>query len=152
MKNVLMMLAMLAMVAGCGRTAMYDAPDSDDVVAVIQIANHIGEGKEEASDDAGGWQMPVASAPARAGVFKVDGERTNEMGGDAEARLKPGEHTIQVFADDAGVLRFGDITWNFKGDKTYVIHVYSSDNAESDYRGELVEQSNPDKVLTKVNF
>lgn len=152
MKKLLAFAAMAVLVTGCGRTAMYSAPDADDVVAEITVTHHFDEGEEASDGRAGGFQMPMASAPARAEVFKVDGERTNEAGGDSAARLEPGEHTVQVVAEDGTVLRFGDITWEFKGDRDYVIHIYNSDKPDSDYRAELVDSANPDKVLKKVNF
>lgn len=152
MKKFLALAAMAVLITGCGRTAMYDAPDVDDVAADITVTHHFDDGSDDAAGGQGGFQMPMASAPARAEVFLVDGERTNEAGGDNQARVKPGEHTIRVVAEDSGVLRFGDITWEFKGDHDYVIHIYSSDKADSDYRAELVDTATPDKVLTKVYF
>lgn len=151
MKKLLALAAMAVLVTGCGRTAMYSEPDADDVAADIVVTHHFDEDDAEAKGS-GGFQMPMASAPARAEVFLVDGERTNEAGGNNEARVKPGEHTVQVVAEDGTVLRFGDVTWEFEGDRDYVIHIYNSDKADSEYRAELVDSANPDKVLTKVYF
>lgn len=152
MKKLLALAAMAVLITGCGRTAMYDAPDADDVVADITVTHHFDDDSGDAAGGQGGFQMPMATAPARAEVFLVDGERTNKAGGDNTARVEPGEHTIQVVAEDSAVLRFGDVTWDFKGDHDYVIHIYNSDKAGSEYRAELVDAANPDKVLTKVYF
>lgn len=151
MKKLMVMLAATALIAGCGRTAMYSEPEGEDV-AVIAVENHLNAGGEEKEDDGSGWQAPGSSSSARVGVFKVDGERTNEMGGNEAARLKGGEHTIQVFADDSIALRFGDVTWDFEAGQEYVIHIYKSDEADADYRAELVNSAQPDKILQKVAF
>jgi hypothetical protein len=86
------------------------------------------------------------------GVFKVDGERTNEMGGNEKARLRGGEHTIQVYADKSGSLRFGDVTYEFKAGTTYDIRIYSNKSDATDYRAELVNTAKPDQVLEEVEF
>lgn len=151
MKKLMVMLAATALIAGCGRTAMYSEPKGDDV-AVIAVENHLDDDAGEQAQDSGGWQAPGSSQPARVGVFKVDGERTNEMGGNEASRLKGGEHTIQVFADDSIALRFGDVTWDFEAGQEYVIHIYKNDDADTDYRAELVNSAAPDKILKKVAF
>lgn len=152
MKKLLALAAVAVLATGCSRTAMYDAPDADDVAADITVTHHFNDGSGGDDAAAGGFQMPMASAPARAEVFLVDGERTNEAGGDNTARVKPGEHTVQVVAEDGAVLRFGDVTWEFQGDHDYVIHIYNSDKPDSEYRAELVDAAQPDKVLKKVYF
>lgn len=152
MKKLLALAAVAVLATGCSRTAMYDAPDADDVVADITVTHHFDDGSEGEDAAAGGFQMPMASAPARAEVFLVDGERTNEAGGNNTARVEPGEHTIQVVAEDGNVLRFGDVIWEFQGDHDYVIHIYNSDKSGSEYRAELVDAAQPDKVLKKVHF
>lgn len=152
MKQVLTMLALATLVVGCaGRTAMYDAPDKDDQVAVIGVANRID------TDDGGGnqgsaWQAPGSNQPARVGVFKVDGERTSKTAGNEKARLRAGEHTIQVYADKAGSLRFGDFTYSFEAGKTYSIRIYSASSQAFTYRAELVNTAKPDRILEKVRF
>ena len=150
MKQLLMLLAMGALIAGCaGRTAMYDAPDKDADVAVVGVDNQI---TEESSGGEGGWQAPGSSQGTRAGVFKVDGERTNEMGGEDKARLRPGKHSIEVFADSAGSLRFGELEYKFEAGKTYSVRLYRNKTEDTDYRAELVNTANPDTVLEEVNF
>lgn len=151
MKQLLMMLAMVALIAGCGRTAMYDAPDADAEVAVVGVEDHISTDDTDASDG-GGWQAPGTSEGTRAGVFKVDGERTNEMGGEEKARLHPGEHSIEVFADSAGSLRFGSLEYKFQAGKTYSVRLYRNKTENTDYRAELVDTAQPDQVLEEVNF
>lgn len=149
MKQLLMMLAVVALIAGCGRTAMYDEPDQDTDVAVVGVDNQI---TKESGGDEGGWQAPGSSDGTRAGVFKVDGERTNEMGGEDKARLRPGTHTIQVFADSSGSLRFGELEYEFEAGKTYAVRLFRNKTEKTDYRAELVNTAQPDQVLEEANF
>ncbi len=151
MKQLLMLLAMVSLIAGCaGRTAMYDAPDEDANVAVVGVENHI---SDDSGDDSGNsWQAPGSDQGTRAGVFKVDGERTNEMGGEEKARLRPGNHSIEVFADSGGSLRFGSLEYKFEAGKSYSVHLYRNKTENTDYRAELVNSASPDTVLEEVNF
>ena len=151
MKQLLTLLAMVALIAGCaGRTAMYDAPDQDADVAVVGVKNQIS--KESSGDSDNSWQAPGSNQSTRAGVFKVDGERTNEMGGEEKARLRPGQHSIQVFADSGGSLRFGALEYQFEAGKTYSVRLYRNKTENTDYRAELVNTASPDQVLEEVNF
>lgn len=151
MKRVLAMLAISTLVVGCaGRTAMYNAPDKNDQVAVVGVSSHLESGDGEAQS--GGWQAPGGNQPARVGVFKVDGERTQKMRGADKARVRGGEHTIQVYADKAGSLRFGNITYEFQAGKTYDIRIYSNQSEATDYRAKLVNTAEPGHVLKEVEF
>lgn len=147
----LLALAAVALLAGCSGTGMYHAPDSGKT-AQVKVANHIDESKKANNSDNGGWQMPMGNTPSRAGVFKVDGDRTKKEGGDQSAVLEPGQHTIQIYADDGGILRFGELKYNFQANHKYEINVYASQKAETNYRIELVDVAQPDKVLTKEAF
>lgn len=151
MKQLLMLLAMVTLIAGCaGRTAMYDAPDENAEVAVVGVDNQISG--DSAGDSGNSWQAPGSDQGTRAGVFKVDGERTNEMGGEDKARLRPGKHSIEVFADSGGSLRFGALEYKFEAGKTYSVRLYRNKTEDTDYRAELINTANPDDVLEEVNF
>lgn len=137
----------LAMLAGCA-TPMYSAPDAEDA-AKLRIENLLDEGK--AGDDAAnGWVMPAMNAPSRAGLFTVDGERLEEQGGDNSALLVPGKREIQIFADDAGVLRFGTFTLKVQEGDEYIVRVRKGN--EASYVAEVVNANAPDTIVKEVNF
>ncbi len=151
MKQLVLLLAMVALIAGCaGRTAMYDAPDQDAKVAVVDIDNQISE--DGSAESGNSWQAPGGDTGTDSGVFKVDGERTSKMAGESKARLSPGEHSIQVYADSGGSLRFGGLQHDFDGGKTYSVRLFRKDTEDTNYRAELVNTANPDQVLEEVNF
>lgn len=153
MKKILTLLALVALVAGCAsRTAMYNAPDKNAEVAIVTIKNHLKESTEQTATAGPVWKTGHHSQPTRVGVFKVDGTRLDKQAGEAAARLRPGEHHIQIYADASGSLRFGDFRYDFEAGKTYVIHVYSSDSAKFSYRGELVVRGQPGQILKTFRF
>lgn len=151
MKQIVLLLAVVGLIAGCaGRTAMYDAPDQDAEVAVVGIDNQISDDGSEESGKS--WQASGGDTGTQSGVFKVDGERTSKMAGENKARLSPGEHSIQVYADSGGSLRFGGLEYEFDAGKTYSVRLFRKDTEDTNYRAELVNTANPDKVLEEVNF
>lgn len=137
----------LAVLAGCS-TPMYRAPAAGEA-AVLQIENLLDEGK---GDDAaaGGWVTPAMNTPSRAGFFTIDGERLEEQGGDERALLRPGKHEIQIFADDAGVLRFGTFTLKVDAGDKYLVRIRKG--TEASYQAEVVHAAAPEKTVKEVNF
>ena len=140
-------LCSVLVLAGCASTGMYDAP-SGDGLATLSIDNQLAAPAEESADS--GWQMPTSSE-AKASLFKVDGERISEQAGVDSVQLEPGKHAIEVFADQAGILRFGKFRYTFIENGTYQLRIKAA-NGNEDYALELIEVSAPETVLKSKNF
>ena len=126
-----LLLVLALAVTGCTRTAMYHPPGDDDPRARLSIESQLGS--NEASS---GWQMPGAGESTVA-IFHVDGERMAEKGGQQRVFVEPGEHSVEIFADHQGILRFGPLSHDFEPGRDYQILV---DEGEGDkrYRALLV--------------
>ena len=74
--------------------------------------------------------MPGAGESTVA-IFKVDGERLAEKGGEQRVFVEPGEHSVEIFADHQGILRFGTLSHDFEPGRDYQILV---DEGEGDKR------------------
>lgn len=133
----------LAMLAGCA-TPMYRAPDVRHA-AVLKIDNQLGQ-----NAGAGGGWMASASGAARAGIFTIDGERLDEQGGEESTTLRPGKHEIQIFADSAGILRFGTFVMQAVQGEEYVVRVRKGDTTS--YQAEVVNAARPDVIMQEVDF
>lgn len=120
-----LLLALALAVTGCTRTAMYHPPGEDDPKARLSIESQLGSNEESS-----GWQMPGAGESTVA-IFKVDGERLAEKGGEQHVLVEPGEHSVEIFADHQGILRFGILTFEFEAGRDYQILV---DEGEGDKR------------------
>lgn len=140
-------LCLVLVLAGCATTGMYDAPSGDDVVK-LSIDNQLAAPADD--EAAGGWQMPVSNE-AKASLFKVDGERISEQAGADSVDLEAGKHTIEVFADQGGILRFGKFRYTFEESGAYRLRIKAA-NGKGDYTLELIEAGAPDTVLKTKNF
>lgn len=138
---------MLALVlAGCATTGMYSTPKGEGLVT-LTAENQLSSNSQE---DTGGWQMPGQSTPARAAIFKVDGDRLAEQAGEAQATLTPGLHKIEVFADQGGILRFGQFHYEFEEEADYQVRIKAADGG-GDYQVELIKAASPSvPLLIKV--
>lgn len=146
MLRVLSLCSVLVL-AGCASTGMYDAPGGDQV-ATLRVDNQLSVPDDDGAD--AGWQMPTSSE-AKASLFKVDGERISEQAGAESVQLDAGKHSIEVFADQGGILRFGKFRYNFVENGAYQLRIKAADGKE-DYTLELIESSDPDVVLKTKNF
>lgn len=146
MLRILSLCSVLAL-AGCASSGMYDAPGGDGL-AVLSIDNQLSVPADDAADS--GWQMPTSSE-AKASLFKVDGERISEQAGAESVQLEPGKHSIEVFADQGGVLRFGKFRHTFEESGSYQLRIKAADGKE-DYTLELIESAAPDAILKTKNF
>jgi len=115
-------LVMALIVTGCTRTAMYHPPGKDDAQAKLSIQSDLGSNEKSS-----GWRMPGAGESTVA-IFKVDGERLSEKGGDERVSVEPGERSIEIFADHQGILRFGTLSHRFKAGGDYLIVVSDGDD------------------------
>lgn len=140
-------LCSVLVLAGCASTGMYDAPGGDEA-ATLSIDNQLSVPADDAAS--GGWQMPTSSE-AKASLFKVDGERISEQAGADSVQLEAGKHSIEVFADQGGILRFGKFRYNFAESTSYQLRIKAAGGAE-DYTLELIESDAPDAVLKTKNF
>lgn len=120
-----LLLVLALAVTGCSRTAMYHPPGEGDPRARLSIESTLGSNEESS-----GWQMPGAGESTVA-IFKVDGRRLAEKGGEQRVLVEPGEHSVEIFADHQGILRFGILTHQFEADRDYRILV---DEGEGDKR------------------
>ena len=79
-------------------------------------------------------RAPVAvdQAQARA-ALQQPSRRHNvaEKGGEQRVFVEPGEHSVEIFADHQGILRFGILTFEFEAGRDYYILV---DEGEGDKR------------------
>ncbi|MED5432147.1 MAG: hypothetical protein VX920_07405 [Pseudomonadota bacterium] len=144
MLRVLSLLSVL-MLAGCA-TGMYNEPDAEDA-AKLTVDNQL---SSTAQGDTGGWQMPVSTS-AKAEIFKVDGERISEQGGVESVFIDEGERSVEVFADQGGILRFGKFRHTFEEKGIYQVRIKAS-SGKGDYTLELVKASAPNDVLVSKNF
>lgn len=126
-----LLLVLALAVTGCTRTAMYHPPGEDDPQARLSIQSDLGTNEQSS-----GWQMPGAGESTVA-IFKVDGERLAEKGGDDRVSVEPGERSIEIFADHQGILRFGILSHQFKAGGDYLI-VVSDGEGDKRYRAVLV--------------
>ena len=78
-----LLLVLALAVTGCTRTAMYHPPGDDDPRARLSIESLLGSNEESS-----GWQMPGAGESTVA-IFKVDGERLAEKGGEHQGGGRP---------------------------------------------------------------
>ena len=140
-------LCSVLVLAGCASTGMYDAPGGEGL-AVLTVDNQLIVPAEDAADS--GWQMPTSSE-AKASLFKVDGERISEQAGAESVQLEPGKHSIEVFADQAGVLRFGKFRYTFEENGSYQLRIKAA-GGNDDYTLELIESAAPDAILKTKNF
>ena len=146
MLRILSLCSVLAL-AGCASTGMYHAPGGDGL-ATLSIDNQLSAPADDATDS--GWQMPTSS-DAKASLFKVDGERISEQAGAESVQLEPGKHSIEVFADQGGILRFGKFRYSFVENGTYQVRITAA-GGKDDYTLELIEVGAPDTVLKTKNF
>jgi len=146
MLRILSLLSVLTL-AGCA-TGMYNEPDADDA-AKLSVDNQLSVAAK--GDGGGGWQMPTSSS-AKAEIFKVDGDRISEQGGVESVFIDAGERSVEVFADQGGILRFGKFRHTFEEKGIYQVRVKPSSGNKGDYTLELVKASAPDDVLVSKNF
>ena len=146
MLRILSLLSVLTL-AGCA-TGMYNEPDAGDA-AKLSVDNQLSVASQD--ENAGGWQMPTSSA-AKAEIFKVDGDRISEQGGVESVFIDAGERSVEVFADQGGILRFGKFRHTFEEKGIYQVRVKPSSGNKGDYTLELVKASAPDDVLVSKNF
>ncbi|MBL4569617.1 MAG: hypothetical protein JKY21_00450 [Alcanivorax sp.] len=146
MLRILSLLSVLTL-AGCA-TGMYNEPDAGDA-AKLSVDNQLSVAAQ--GDGGGGWQMPTSSA-AKAEIFKVDGDRISEQGGVESVFIDAGERSVEVFADQGGILRFGKFRHTFEAKGIYQVRVKPSSGSKGDYTLELVKASSPDDVLVSKNF
>jgi hypothetical protein len=149
MKKVIMLLV-VALTSACASTGMYSTPSGSDT-ATVEVENLLDTGTQEATEGATGWQMPGMAAASRVGVFTVDGDRVDESGGDKMVTLDAGEHTIQLFADDGGMLRFKKFSMTFEEGAEYVIKVMRNDGKKN-FRATVANKAAPETVLEEVSF
>ena len=95
--------------------------------------------------------MPTSSA-AKAEIFKVDGDRISEQGGVESVFIDAGERSVEVFADQGGILRFGKFRHTFEEKGIYQVRIKPSSGTKGDYTLELVKASAPNDVLVSKNF
>ena len=110
-------LVSVLMLSGCASTGMYDAPTGEQA-ATLSVDNQLSAPTAQGED--AGWQMPTSSE-AKASLFKVDGERITEQAGAQSVQIEAGKHSVEVFADQAGILRFGKFRHNFAQGGIYQI-------------------------------
>jgi hypothetical protein len=146
MLRILSLLSVLTL-AGCA-TGMYNEPDAGDA-AKLSVDNQLSVAAK--GDGGGGWQMPTSSS-AKAEIFKVDGDRISEQGGVESVFIDAGERSVEVFADQGGILRFGKFRHTFEEKGIYHVRVKPSPGNKGDYTLELVKASAPDDVLVSKNF
>lgn len=146
MLRILSLLSVLTL-AGCA-TGMYNEPDAGDA-AKLSVDNQLSAAAK--GDAGGGWQMPTSSA-AKAEIFKIDGDRVSEQGGVESVFIDAGERSVEVFADQGGILRFGKFRHTFEEKGIYQVRVKPSSGNKGDYTLELVKASAPDDVLVSKNF
>ena len=146
MLRILSIVSVLVL-AGCASTGMYDAPQGENL-ARLAVDHQLSAPASD--DDAGGWQMPTSST-AKASIFKVDGERVSEQAGADTVNLEAGKHTIEVFADQGGILRFGKFRHTFDEGGTYQVRIKPA-AGKGDYTLELINAAAPDTVLKTKNF
>ena len=65
--------------------------------------------------------------------------------------LEAGKHTIEVFADQGGILRFGKFRHTFDEGGTYQVRIKPA-AGKGDYTLELINAAAPDTVLKTKNF
>ena len=135
-------LVSVLMLSGCASTGMYDAPTGEQA-ATLSVDNQLSAPTAQGED--AGWQMPTSSE-AKASLFKVDGERITES-----VQIEAGKHSVEVFADQAGILRFGKFRHNFAQGGIYQVRI-SAAEGKKDYTLELVKASAPDDVLVTKDF
>ena len=140
-------LVSVLMLAGCASTGMYDAPTGEQA-ATLSVDNQLSAPTAQGED--AGWQMPTSSE-AKASLFKVDGERIAEQAGAQSVQIEAGKHSVEVFADQAGILRFGKFRHNFVQGGIYQVRI-SAAEGKKDYTLELVKASAPDDVLVTKDF
>lgn len=146
MLRALSLLSVLTL-AGCA-TGMYNEPDADHA-AKLSVDNQLSAAAE--GDGGGGWQMPTSTS-AKAEIFKVDGDRISEQGGVDSVFIDAGERSVEVFADQGGILRFGKFNHTFEEKGIYQVRVKPSSGNKGDYILELVKASAPNNVLVSKNF
>ena len=146
MLRILTIVSVLVL-AGCASTGMYDAPHGENL-ATLTVDNQLSAPASD--DDTGGWQMPT-SATAKASIFKIDGERVSQLAGADTVNLEAGKHTIEVFADQGGILRFGKFRHTFDEGGTYQVRIKPA-AGKGDYTLELINAAAPDTVLKTKNF
>ena len=144
MLRVFTVMLALLLTTGCA-TRMYSEPRGENA-AVLAVDNQL----SAPASQGGGWQMPMAQSETKAEIFMVDGRRVAEQGGGEVVRVSPGLRAIQVFADLQGVLRFGDFEYEFDRAGQYLVRI--SADGDKDYRLQLVNESNPGKVLLQEDF
>ncbi|MEQ3637617.1 hypothetical protein [Alcanivorax sp.] len=145
----LLFLSMVSalLLAGCASTGMYSAP-SGAQAATLSVDNQLSAPTDQGGH--AGWQMPTSS-DAKASLFKVDGDRITEQGGTPSVQLEAGKHSVEVFADQGGILRFGKFRHTFLKGGIYQVRILAAEG-NKDYALELVKASDPDDVLVSKEF
>ena len=133
-------LLLATLLAGCAGVPLYQPPGDDQPVAVVTVSDQAaGQGGE------GRW-------PATAAVFAVDGVRVAEQGGAQQVRLSAGQHSLRVFADHGGRLRFGTLECRFDAAANYAITI-SQGNGEHAYQAVLGKAgSGVEPILDETTF
>ncbi|MCG8393762.1 MAG: hypothetical protein MI745_11830 [Pseudomonadales bacterium] len=145
MLRILSLLSVLVL-AGCA-TGMYNAPSGDEAVT-LKVDNQLASPAGDSGD--GAWQMPMSTS-AKASIFKVNGERISEQGGAESVLLEPGKQSVEVYADQGGILRFGKFRYTFDEGGVYQVRIKPSGGSK-DYTLELVKASAPQDVLVSKDF
>lgn len=148
MRNIIALCA-LVLLSACSTTGMYDAPDADNA-AVIKIENFINAGSQDQSQK--GWVMPGANTATKVGLFTIDGDRLDETGGDQQVTVAPGKHSVQIFADGGGALRFKKFSLKVSAGSEYVVRINKSGSADSNYIAHVIDAAEPDQIIKEVAF
>ena len=148
--RILFALCSLMMIASCASNGLYQSPDAESA-AVIKIENLIDKDGVDAAAPTG-WVAPGASMKTKVGLFAVDGDRLDEMGGDQKVSVEPGKRNIQIFADGGGALRFKKIKMKFSAGSEYIIRVKKNAEEESKFIAEVIEASAPNAIIKEVTF
>ena len=140
-------LMSVLMLAGCASTGMYHAPTGEQA-ATLTVDNQL---ESPVQQDQGACLKMPTSSEAKASLFKVDGDRITEQAGSQSVQLEAGKHSVEVFADQGGILRFGKFRYTFLEGGIYQVRIRAAEGSK-EYSLELVKASAPDDVLVAKNF
>ena len=149
MRKLIVMLGVM-LLSACASTGVFNAASGDDAVT-LRVVNQLDKG-EEKTESAPGWQMPGMNQMAKVGVLTVDGDQLEVGADNTKVSIEPGKHSLKLFADDGGMLRFGKLKYDFAAGASYDIVIGTVEGGTEDYRAKLIDTANPDQVLKEVAF
>ena len=149
MRKLMVMLSVL-LLSACASTGVFDAATGEDAVT-LKVVNQLDKGEPEV-DSPQGWQMPGMNQMAKVGILTVDGDQLEVGADNTNVSIEPGKHVLKLFADDGGMLRFGKLKYNFASGATYDIIIGKIEGGANDYRAQLVDPADSEKVLKEVAF